>query len=290
MRLHRSLLAVAVGLSLVAASCGSEPEALASTEASSASAAVERVVEEEVSSQPIAVDEVEVEADPVTDTTTTEPVVEDTTTTTTTTEPDVSCASPAGEQRWVDVDIDDPDGGLNIRDNPGVSGSVQWTMPRGTMVVVTDQCETVGSTDWWFVSPVVEADVKGGWVSSKFLSTDPSTQFSPGLGKAIQDTENVDLKAETLDELAAKLAVIYGFDEDVTVTEVGESEAIDAVGGNATYDLTGAKDDASSGKRVEINFWFDRSADGEEFYGFIAKGITTQELCTRGVTEDGLCI
>ncbi len=289
MRLHRSFLTAVIGLSLIATSCGSEPTALASTEASSANAAVERVVEEEVSSEPVAVDEVELEADPVDDTTTTEPAVEETTTTTTS-EPEVSCVSPVGEERWVDVDVDDPDGGLNIRDNAGVSGSVQWTMPRGTTVVVTDQCETVGATDWWFVRPVVEADLNGGWVSSKFLSTDPSTQFSPGLGKAINDTENVELKAETVEELAAKLAVIYGFDEDVTITEVGETEIHDAIGGDAVYDLTGAKDDASDGKRVAISFWVDRSADGNEFFGFIAKRIITQELCTRGVTEDGLCI
>lgn len=287
MSFHRSLTSLLVGLALIGAACGSTPETLASTEASSANASVEQAVEEQQSSDPVALDEVVGEPDPVADTTTTTTETVDTTTI----EPD--CVSPAGVDYWVDVAIDDPDGGLNMRNAAGTSGAILWTIPRATKVVVTEQCALVGSTDWWFVRPIVEADLEGGWVSSSFLSSTPIATdpgYTPGLGKRIQDTANIDLKAETLDELAAKLAVIYGFDEDVTITEVGESEGIDAIGGNATYDLTGAKDDSSSGKRVEISFWFDRSADGEEFYGFIAKRITTQELCTRGVSEDGLCI
>lgn len=127
-------------------------------------------------------------------------------------------------------------------------------------------------------------------VDSSTTSTEAPTPTSTRLGKAIADIDNVELRTDTLDELAALLADAYGFDDDVVITQVGEVEVADAVGGDATYDLTGLKDDSVDGFRVDIGFHFDKNADATEITGFIATQITKRALCSRGVTDDGLCI
>ncbi len=299
MALQRHLLSLLLVLALIGTACGSQPESLASTETSTAAGESQ----ERVSEQAISVDANL--SDDSTNSTVAETVapdaVDETPTTaareleepTQDTVPVVLCFSPTDEERWVDVAIDDPDGGLNLRSGPGVSSPVLWALPQNTKVRVTNLCQTVGSTDWWKVQPIVEADIEAGWVSSNFLATemvvdDPG--FEPGLGKAVNDADNVGIDAETLDELAAKLAAAYGFDDDVVITMIGEPEVADAVGGDVTYEFTGLKDDSLNGYRLDIGFHFQKNDDATEVTGYTAVRITTQALCTRGVTDDGLCV
>jgi len=200
---------------------------------------------------------------------------------------DVSpCTSPIDEEWYVDVALDDPDGGLNMRVAPTLASEIIEVFPRSSAVLTMGTCATLGAFDWWKV-----ANVQGsleGWVSSRFLSELPV--FNPGLGGAINDLENVGTSADSLDDLAAQLATAYGFDEDVVITTVVEPEAIDAVGGTTTYDLTGLKDDASNGYRLEIDFVFDKNESEEgELVSYTAIKITSYDLCSRGVTEEGIC-
>ena len=198
------------------------------------------------------------------------------------------CLSPELLQtHYVDVAADDTDGGLNVRELPGVENAVVATLPRGTEVSTLEGCSAVGATDWWQVT-TTDGDTTG-WVSKDFLSE--TFVATPGLGQFVTDTENVDLTAETLDELIAAIADSYGFDDDRVITLVGEAQIADAVGGEVTYDITGLKDDSVNGFRVNINFLFEKSEpDALEIIGFRAVGITNWALCSRGVTDDGLCI
>ena len=197
----------------------------------------------------------------------------------------VSCEAPELQPHFVDVALDDPDGGLNVRAGAGVDNEVLVTVPRSGELITTGGCAPLGSVDWWEVT--TSDGSLTGWVSSRFLSDLPV--FNPGLGNAIDDPDNVGLSGETVEEILAQIADSYGFDEDVVFSEV-DVVGIDAQGVEATYDLTGLKDDASNGYRVVLNLAIERSADGNEVTGYRTLGVTNFALCTRGVSDDGLCL
>lgn len=198
-----------------------------------------------------------------------------------------TCVAPELQPHFVDVALDDPDGGLNVRSAAGAQNDVLLTVARSKELITTGGCSVVGTVDWWEVT--TSDGSLTGWASSRFLSD--QLVFNPGLGKAITDTDNVGIGGETLDEMAANLAVAYGFDEDVVITMVGEVEVGDAQGGKVVYDLTGAKDDSISGYQVEIDFLFDKNEEENgEIEGYTALRIINYALCSRGVSEDGVCI
>ena len=271
---------------LALGACGSDPvEEQANTETSSSAEAVTELVSE--GAEPV-------EADTSDDSPTEDPVVEDITTDEETTEtvveeePIETCDAPELQPHYVDVSLDDPDGGLNVRSGAGVDNDVIVTIERSGELISTGNCEVVGTVDWWEVS--TSDGSLTGWASSRFLSDLPV--FNPGLGKAIEDTDNVGVGGSTLEEMAEAIAEAYGFDEDGVITQEGEVIGIDAQGGSVTYIMTGLKDDASNGYQVEIDFLLDKNEteDGEEIESYTALRITNYALCSRGVTEDGLCI
>lgn len=197
-----------------------------------------------------------------------------------------TCDAPDGQARYVDVALDDPDGGLNMRTAPGIDNVIIEVFPRSSEVITTGGCLTLVQVDWWEVrSPDGTAS---GWVSSRYLSE--LLVFNPGDGKTIEDTENLGISGVTLDELAANLAEVYGFDDDATITMIGEPIGADAQGGSVVYEMTGLKDDAVNGFRVDIEFVFDTSEDPLEVVSYTAIWIEQTALCTRGVTDDGLCV
>ena len=198
-----------------------------------------------------------------------------------------SCSAPALQGHFVDVELDDPDGGLNLREGPSAAQPIITTIERGSQLIPTGECDVAGSTDWWQVTNNDGSFI--GWVSSRFLSD--TAILSPGLGRSVPDVDNVGILAETIDGLAAQLAIIYGFGEDVGISQVGDLDGHDATSGIATYDLTGLQDDSSNGYRVEILFFIERDeANDGEVIGFSATSITQRSLCSRGVTDDGLCV
>lgn len=208
------------------------------------------------------------------------------------------CEAPALEGRFVDVALDDPDGGLNFREAPSTSSSVITTFRRGVEVISTGECVIVGGTDWW---EVLRTDgSESGWVSSRFLSAEPldggfgtgqNPEFAPSLGAPEADRTNLGLSAPTLEGLVALLAQEYGFGEDVEISPVGEFVGIDPTTQTATYDLVGLEDDSLAGYRVDLLLFIDRDvANGDLVTGFTAINIVRQSLCARGVGDDGLCI
>ena len=268
------LLASAFGLFLLASCASDAPTDVTSSETTS-------TVSEAVSDTPVSV-EPATTAPATTATPTTDPPTE-----TTIEDGDlVSCEAPEKKPHYVDVPLDDPDGGLNVRSDAGVDNPVLVTIERSQELISTGTCATLGTVDWWEVT-TSDASVTG-WVSSRFLSDLPV--FNPGLGKAIVDTDNVGVGGETVDELMRKLAEEYGFDEDVIVTPIGEPIGQDAQGGSVVYELTGLKDDASNGYRIEMDVLFDKNEENDgEIVSYTALKITNYSLCSRGVTDDGLC-
>ncbi len=203
-------------------------------------------------------------------------------------DPGEPCDALTNQVFYVDVALDDPDGGLNMRSAAGLDNDIVGVFSRSSELLSTGDCLTIGTVEWWEVT-TSDATLTG-WVSSRFLSD--QLVFNPGLGKAIVDTDNIGLGDASLEEMAAALADTCGFDEDVIITMVGESVGADGLGGSVVFDLTGLKDDDSNGYRLEIDFIFDKneSENGDEIERYTVARITSYALCSRGVTGDGLCI
>lgn len=278
-RLPKPFFAVILSTALLLIACGSDGSATTAPTSSTG----DTLVGEEVSEDPI-------EAIPAVD----EPTTTSTTSVASTIgepdepiDPDVTpCVAPVDTELYVDVALDDPDGGLNMRTAPGVENDIIGVFPRSSALITSGDCATLGTFDWWRVENV-EGSLEG-WVSSRFLSELPV--FNPGLGIAIEDLDNVGASAESLEGLALVIAESYGFDDDATITMTSEDPVIDAQGGMAVFEMTGLKDDASNGYVVEIDFIFDKdeAADGE-IVSYTATKVTNYSMCSRGVTEDGLC-
>ena len=91
------------------------------------------------------------------------------TTTSTTIDPVSECSRKPTGRHLVDVRPDDPDGGLNLRGDPGADNPVIVPLPAGTEVVADGPCvELAGSGEWWAVSVATDASI-GGWVAASFL-------------------------------------------------------------------------------------------------------------------------
>lgn len=295
---RRPLLLSFFALALLASACSSSSELAVDTDDDSGGGGSSEFISGEPTAIPLVDEEMS---------TTTAPPDEETTTTEAEDEADVDdedveveedpedeagpCDAPELEGYFVDVPVDDPDGGLNMRDGAGPTATVINTFPRGNELITRGECEVVAGRDWWLVATTDGS--QDGWVAARFLSDEPLSQlddFTPGVADPINDTDNVGVSAETLDELVELIAQSYGFDENLSVFEVAEPTAADAVGGEASYQLTGLGDDSVNGYMLDLSFSFDREEDGGEITGYTATRVTASALCTRAVSDDGLCV
>ncbi|MGI9605393.1 MAG: SH3 domain-containing protein [Acidimicrobiales bacterium] len=195
-----------------------------------------------------------------------------------------TCEAPVDQLHFVDVDIDDPDGGLNMRSAAGVENDIVGVFPRSSELTALGPCELISTFSWWEVRN--PDDGLTGWVSSRFLSDLPV--FDPGPGAPFNDDDIVGLEAPTLDALALAIATSYGFDEDATISPLGDPVGIDAQGGEVSYRAVGLKDDAIEGYQFDIGFLLIRDNEDELIAHRVASLLVTP-LCRRSVTDAGLC-
>jgi len=92
------------------------------------------------------------------------------------------CVDSQGSSYLVDVSLDDPDGGLNLRAGIGTANDVVLVLPLGTEVEPTGLCGLApdGST-WWEVRPLASESISG-WVSSAFLASRVVQDCEAGVG------------------------------------------------------------------------------------------------------------
>ena len=91
-------------------------------------------------------------------------------TTATTAEPDGEpCVESQRDSYLVDVSLDDPDGGLNLRSGIGTANDVVFVLPLGTEVEPTGLCGVDPSGSMWWEIRLVSNGAVSGWVSSAFL-------------------------------------------------------------------------------------------------------------------------
>ena len=71
----------------------------------------------------------------------------------------------------------------------------------------------------------------------------------------------------------------------------GDVAGQDVIGGEVTYEMTGLKDDSLDGYVVELGFQVirDQVPDGA-VSGYATLSVVSSPLCSRGVSEDGLCV
>ena len=175
----------------------------------------------------------------------------------------------------VGVEFDDV---LNVRDEPGVSGTIVATAGP-----LTDDMIAAGSA--WRRSESIwyEVTVSGttGWVNSRFvaylgsvddvtsavvttLGSTPTADSMLELGRIVADTHaSVDAEVEST----------------ITVTVAPTTGDL----GEVTYDVIGLADDSQIGTRLHV---FATPGDGG---GFTLKSVESTVLCGRGVS-DGLCV
>lgn len=192
-----------------------------------------------------------------------------------------TCDTAPTAIHYVDVDLDDPDGGLNVRTGPGVDNDVIQTLPRANWVQPSGACRVVGSTDWWEIDTLLWGET--GWVAARFLTTDRSVILADGV---IDETLLVGVTFSSHDELKALINEAYREEPDhvLDVVQVGEAVGLDAQGYEVTFDVLGFRDDAVQGLRITYNVATDPSNPDAADEVLSAR---SQALCRRGQMHSG---
>lgn len=219
-----------------------------------------------------------------TDTTTT--AADDGTTTTTTTS---STTTTEGELPGEQMDLFPYEGAelvvvgvaaddvLNVRSGPGVDFEVVHELePLADDLVATGHNRTLGDEGIW---AEIEVDGITGWVNVRFVlhlgaANDITTALYPTPADRPSAETMLDLgllvgQARASTEPASDIVVVDG----PTVGDLGE----------ITVDVIGLGDDSVGGERLMIF-----AEPGDE--SFTVRSVEAIALCTRGVTDDGLCL
>lgn len=166
---------------------------------------------------------------------------------------------------------------LNVRTGPGTEFEVAMTLgPLHDGVTATGRNRQIEGGGIW---AEVTDDGRTGWANTAFLlQPGQVTDETATLYPAPADRPT----APTMEELAAVVAERVASQEppsDVTIVDgprVGDL-------GEVTVDVLGLADDAVGGLRLHL---FAEPASGS----FTLRTVEQTVLCSRGVTDDGLCV
>jgi hypothetical protein len=166
---------------------------------------------------------------------------------------------------------------LNVRDIPGLDGTIIDTLdPLAVGIVALGENRLLPTSIWY----AVETGAVEGWASGRFLyfegfTDDVTSEVVAALGE-------IPIGA-TVDDVGAAVALTRASDEprsDITVAMAATTS------GNLreiVIDVIGLGDDALGGERLRV---FAEPLDGG---GFALDTVERTLLCLRGVTTDGLC-
>jgi hypothetical protein len=175
----------------------------------------------------------------------------------------------------VGVSFDDS---LEVHQAPGENTPLIGTLaPLADDVISAGEGRALPNSIWWRVT---EGDLDG-WVGSRFVSrlgvtNDITSQIVESLGEIPT--------AETMSSLARIVADERSSEEPPSriVISVAPTEG-DL--GEITVDVVGLGDDAVEGERLHV---FGQPTESGE--GFSLKAVEATVMCSRGVTESGLCL
>lgn len=163
---------------------------------------------------------------------------------------------------------------LKVRSGPGVEfDAILELDPLTRDLTATGRNRSLEDTSTW--SEIRIGD-DTGWANSAFLSH---------LGEVTDITEEVGpARAETMLELGQIVAASRASDEPPSTVVVVDGPSVGDLG-EITVDVVGFGDDAVAGERLQV--FAQPDPNGESFS---LRTVEATLLCTRGVTEDGVCI
>lgn len=259
-RLRRTTLGF-ISLALVAAACGGDGAADETTTSTTAPTTTTTAVSTTTTSTTMA---------PTTTTTTPGP--------TTTTLPGLPFESGPASGEVLGVVAVSFDDVLNLRAGPGTDYEVLKKMPpREDRVIANGRARALPNSIWY------EVTFSGvtGWASSTYLAylgetNDITSQIVENLGKIPEAT--------TMEALGQVVADTFEpVERPLRVRMSGEPSVGDL--GEVIYDVVGFADDSVRGLRLHV--FGQPSEDGSRFS---LKSVEAVSLCSRGVTDGGVCI
>jgi len=175
----------------------------------------------------------------------------------------------------VGVERDDT---LAVRTGPGTDFDVVTELsPLATGVIATGHNRQVTDAIW----AEVEAEGGTGWADVRYLlqlgATDDVTE-------SLVDADGQLPAGETMVDVAGAVAERRASTEPPSRTAVIEDPEVGELG-SITVDVIGLGDDALGGERLHI--LAEPVPEGE---AFVVQSVQRLALCSRGVTDDGLCV
>lgn len=168
---------------------------------------------------------------------------------------------------------------LHVRAGPGVEFDVLFDLaPLATNARATGHNRSVGQGPFW---SEINVDGRVGWANSRFLLqpgqvSDITAKLFPTpadrpSGKTMLEVGQAVARLRASKEPPSNIVVVDG----PTVRDLGE----------ITVDVIGLGDDAQGGERLKI--FAERAPGGGRF---TVRTVESTELCSRGVSDDGLCV
>lgn len=215
----------------------------------------------------------------------------DSTTTSTTAGGDASTTSrPAGELPGERMEIFPYEGAalavvgvaaedrLNVRAGPGVSFEVVFDLaPLATGITATGHNRSLESGGIW---AEIRMEGRTGWANTSFLLQPGRTD---DVTSQVLERSSRRPRAETMRKLGRIVAESRASDAPrSSITVVAAPTAGDLA--EITVDVIGLGDDSVGGERLKVFAQPDHDGGG-----FTLRTVEATSLCSRGVTDDGLC-
>lgn len=168
---------------------------------------------------------------------------------------------------------------LNVRAGPGVEFEVLFELPPLAMdIAATGHNRDLGGAGFW---SEITAEGRTGWANTSFLLqpgqvTDITAELYP--------TPAERPGAETMLELGQVVGADRASDEPPSEVVVVDGPSVGDLG-EIVVDVIGFGDDAVGGERLHV--FAEPLPDGETFQ---VRTVESTLLCTRGVSDDGLCV
>ena len=167
---------------------------------------------------------------------------------------------------------------LEVHEAPGENTPLVGTLaPLADDVVSLGQGRMLPASIWWLVS---QGDVEG-WVGSRFVTR---LGLVDDITSQIVDSVGSIPVAETMLDLGMLVAAERASEEPPSRIVVSVAPTVGDLG-EITIDVVGLGDDSVAGERLHI---FGQPTEGGE--GFSLMAVEATVMCSRGVTESGLCL
>lgn len=168
---------------------------------------------------------------------------------------------------------------LFVHQQPGENSPLTGNLANlADDVVGTGEGRLLPASIWWRI----EWQGVEGWVGSGFMARIGATIDLTA--QAIELNGNAGMSAETMVDLGNQVADLLKSEEPASRVVVSVAPTVGDLG-EITLDIVGLGDDALAGYRIHVFGEPEEAGDG-----FQLKSVEATLLCSRGISEDGLCL